>query len=426
MVVVEDMNPCDPTREPTDGRRRPPTILAIVMLVVGTWAVMASSPPSSWAEESGAITLSFDRPAARLAIASEGGPEQRSPDLDVRWVTTSETGVMPKLSVTSLGSEPVTSVGAPVSSIATDGRSLELELTVVNLDETGPVTVEWQATTSVEGDDDDLDIVATAVVGQPSGSVSLPTVRQPFSRLRVPFAVFTVEARYEQSTSATVSITRTDSDQSRVAGVDAIVGAAGIGGAIVSMGTGTTVVPTDSAECNGDLCVLTVTLAVSEQPMLTVEVDGSDASVTAVASSPVSEITWMTLPPLTLLSEVTDLGIDVEMPDGSTNPFADRAVLVARISDGRDPILSDVNCFAPVEFALAGGEFSEVVSFVSDQIGGRSLTLTPGATTAIDLRLGAIDPGRHCDVDADNETILEIGVMTIGIDEVLPASVRSA
>ena len=317
--------------------------------------------------------------------------------------------------MTSLGSELAAANEAPVSLVIMEARNADFELTVVNIDETGPVTFVWQAIVFMDGPDLGLSIAASASAGQPSSAVTLPVIRPPFTRLSVPFTVFDVEAHYESS--GTVRITRSDHDSDAEADVAAVVGRS-----LLDIDEGTTSVPTESAACVGDRCVLTATLAVAERPTLQVEVSDSEGFVTAVASEVESAVVWVEAPSLRLLSEISELSIEVEMPLDPGNPFADHAVLIARIP-GRDSIKGDLSCFAPIEFAVSGEPYTELVSFVTGEPGGRPVSLEGGTTTTVDLRLGTTDPGQYCDVDTDNETTLAIGVMTIGVSDVLRAEV---
>lgn len=137
---------------------------------------------------------------------------------------------------------------------------------------------------------------------------------------------------------------------------------------------------------------MTFSLAVESSEHLGVHVGGGAGHVTAVAREPVSETAWITLPPLQLMSEITDLTLDVAVPSDPVNPFAGDAMLVTRVVSDDDAIL-DLNCFAPVSYSVDGESFVEVVSFVADGVGGRPIDLAEGETTRLTLRLGATDPG---------------------------------
>lgn len=135
----------------TRTHRQRPSLVAIVMMLAATWAVVATSPPVTSEEESS----------------------------NVGWTATSESGVEPVISLVGLESTLATGSGDPLTSVDIAASDAELELSVTNIDATGPVTIEWRASTSIEGDVDDLSLTASAGTGQPSPLVSLCPLTVP-------------------------------------------------------------------------------------------------------------------------------------------------------------------------------------------------------------------------------------------------------
>jgi hypothetical protein len=352
-----------------------------------------------------------------MVLTAEAADRQPSADekaVRVTLAASAQSGAPdPELSVVSIGTTPALVVDHSFASVSIDADRAVLEVTVVNIDKTGPVTIAWDATYTVHGvSDPDLAIkIEHELRPAPSRAVNLPVkAHGPDADQRM--TIFTVDASVDERTAGAGLVIDPVETPIKVT--------AAVEGRNVDVPAGGATIPWRSG-CEGGRCKLRFDLVMDGDTPVRLDA-GDQGSVTAVGRWPAETETWVELPAQPILSRSTVRTVEVEMP-ASEDPLADQALLVARLPAPDDPINGPLNCFAPVDYAINGG-FESLVRFVGEQRSGKPIELEPGRPTRIELRIGTTDPGQYCDVDQDTQSVVAIGVVTFGLAKPEPALVR--
>lgn len=399
------------------GRQRP-SLLALLALGAGVAATVATSPPASEATTSVEVVLDEAEPAVRLRWESTAPAGTELDRADLRWEATSESGVAPRLSVTdtntALDREPpvpglhdadgVRFAESTFDGVSGLGRAAELEIAVANITETGPVTLAVTGGVAVEGDDDPAASLIATNRSAPSGALAIPPYRRSV-HAGPEYSAYDVWATAPAgAASPGVSLSASVADADLGVVVD---------GEQVELVDGLVPWPDDC----GDRCSLELTVAVPVATPVVVDTGDADGTVTAVGRLPVaSEPRWLRLDPGPLLAEERVEELEVELAEVG-DPFDGYVVVEARLAEP----LPEGRCSTTVAFTV-GEETTVVDEFVGNSGGGRrSATFAPGRATAVDIVLGRAEPAAVCDLPADTEVTVEVGVITYGLDDPAPA-----
>lgn len=404
------------TRRTKSSEHKRPSVFALLLLFIGAWASIATSPAESSVHETGEQVLSADQPVLRLSWEATSDESAEWIRNDLWWDLTTETGADAALSVSFPEGAQGRLTSAPIRSVDNMLSQGTIEFVVTNPDKTGAVTMNWNMTARVEADQAEMAMTVDAEAGnQPSSGAGLPAQsRSYFSDGQVAL-IYNINATAPAG-SGGEGLSLALEPLNEVERSGDVVSTVLVDG-VATRFTQETVVPWP-AEC-GETCELTVEVALTAPPGLTVDSNDADGSVTIVAREPFrSEPVLVELGPAPLIAERQVFLLDVELPVG--DPVGQQVVLTAQMNDQA----VEQFCSLPVSFRLAGRVLQDSEAYLS----GDWITYTPALLEkggeVIEVVVGPTGNPDECEEQLEDDISISVGVITYGLTPPTPATVR--
>lgn len=369
------------------------------------------------ASSSGTVSLTDAQSALALSMtvtnAETGDVFSYADVAQFSWSAESETGVEPELSVTTIPDGSVFWPDPTAPRLNLHDIDSEVEIALLNPTETGAVELTWWALVEVGGSDAVDLVIAAELRPGPSSSVRLPSLR---SFRAEELAVVTVVATVAATPTSEIRV-----EQGEGSFPSGVV----IDGRLLEPQGGVVLIPWPSACSGGCTTSFQLPLAIASEPVL-ISTDEATGSIGAVTRLPARTTATVRLPDGPYLSDQRRTHtIEVTVPGAPDNPLRGQVLVGTRVADPDHPLNDTGTCSTDVDVSTGSGGFEEDVSFLGkNELVGALYTLEPGSTTSFEVRIGTDTPGRDCDLDADLDIPVEVGVVTYGIDDALPAELR--
>lgn len=386
-----------------------PSVAALVLLLIGAWASIATSPAESWVRESGEVVIAADKPVLQLSwqSTSDENPEQIQTEL--WWELTTETGVEAVLSAGFSEEAKGTVESAPVNHIYDMEPQGTIEFVVANPEQTGAVTLAWDMTARVEADQAEMELTVTPeATDRPSAQISLPRYTRSGFDATHAAVVYNIKATVPAgSSSPGLSLKLGQPDWVRPA--EDIVATA------LADGTSTefaqrTVVPWPDG-CAGS-CELDVTVVVTSSPGLTADSDDPSGSVTMITrESFQSEPALVELGPAPFLAQAQVFVLDIDLPVG--DPAGQQVVFTGTLNQRPD---EESYCSVPVSYQLADKEIRNSQFYLGDNWTNYTAALLEKGGEPLEVRVGPASNPEECEGALDDNLTISIGVITYGLN----------
>jgi len=371
--------------------------MAVVLLVVGVFAVGATSGPEVFVTTSGSLVLNEGQSVVLDIEVDAKSDDVHRVNRSLTWQASSETGVHPRLSVVTVDPFPTATLRLQVSDDRLellDPRST-IEFAVANQKDTGAVTIEWDLAALGDGSNNEDDLHVS--VSEAMRASASPMVLLPAPSFAGPSVYRLSAAVGADSQSDGLRIT---SSGKRPIGIEVD------GTALTATADRPLLVPWP-VRC-GDVCELTVLVALTASAEVSIDAGRPDGSVLAVIEAPQQTATSLTLLPVDVSSDDQVYVFEVTRVDGPA-PLDGLATVTAEFTN---EIARGFDCFLPVVL-LGGGHDGPMASGGASRSVATIRTL-PGTSTVIELHVVTGDASERCEIDPAVPLELEVSVITYG------------
>ena len=404
------------TQRNKSGEHKRPSVLALLLLFIGAWASIATSPAESSVQETGEHVIAAGQPVAQLSW-------EATSDKSMEWVTTdlwlelvTETGKQAELSIGFPDDAQGQIDSAPALAVNNMSPTGTVELVVTNPTETGDVTMNWNMTARVEEDQAELGLTTVVdAANGPSARLLLPEHRWTYFGSSRVATVYTIVAT-TPAAGADQPLTIETEPLVNVDQQTGVVTSMTVDGAPAELADRTVIPWADGC---GDVCTREVELVLTAPPAMTIDSGSADGTVTVVAREPFqSEPAWVEFKPFPALSEERVYILDIGLASGG--PLDQQVVLTSELVES----MTDFGCVMEVSYRSTDGQWGPETNYLESNWNWYHPALLQSGGGSVEVTIGPGAVTEECEVDRSTEFTARVGIITYGLTPPVQATVN--